>query len=152
MNITPIEMIYDFNDKAGLLTKGYSDEKECAFPIEEALEGLELTYLARVLGEHDVTPKNLSRRMTSLTRPLNNLLDVDRLDKHLDIIVFSFGSIFKLGLTPKEALEALTIVMEANMSKLSVGTDSHGKQMKPVDFVSPEYRLQDILDRRVYST
>lgn len=151
MNKNPINMIYEFNDKAGLLSKRYSDKRESAFPIEEALEGFNCTELIRQLDldkRDENTPKHISRKIIDLTVNSKELSDVDRLDKHLDIIVFSFGSIFKLGLTPKEALEALTIVMEANMSKLSVGVDSYGKQMKPLDFVSPEKRLQEILNRR----
>ena len=31
----PIKMIYKFNKEAGLLDIPYSDEKECAYPMEE---------------------------------------------------------------------------------------------------------------------
>lgn len=141
MSLNPVKMIYDFNRKAGLLEKGYSDERECAYPIEEALEGFPLI----------ANPKMYSRQIIAdaVTADLD-ISDVDRLDKHLDIIVFSFGSIFKLGLTPQQALHALEVVMHANMQKLSVGTDSHGKQMKPKDWeqYAPEKYLQKILDQR----
>lgn len=161
MSLNPVKMIYDFNKKAGLLEKGYSDERECAFPIEEALEGLDawhlFTMLKRADSEHSnsleeelsYSPKRMSREIMSYCKPSLSTKDVDRLDKHLDIIVFSFGSIFKLGLTPQQALKALEIVMQANMQKLSAGTDSHGKQQKPSDFVGPEAKLQEILDKRV---
>ncbi|MBD3750736.1 MAG: hypothetical protein IE931_14710, partial [Sphingobacteriales bacterium] len=119
MSIKPIDMIYEFNNKAGLLANGYVDERESAFPIEEALEGFDCTKLKQQLDMDGGNAKNISRKIIDLISNSKELSDVDRLDKHLDIIVFSFGSIFKLGLTPKEALEALTIVMEANMSKLS---------------------------------
>lgn len=145
MSLNPVKMIYDFNRKAGLLDAGYSDERECAFPIEEALEGFNLLPLAERFG-CDPSPKLMSRALMSEVD--GELSDVDRLDKHLDIIVFSFGSIFKLGLTPQQALHALEIVMHANMQKLSAGTDAAGKQQKPSDFVVPEAKLQEILDKR----
>lgn len=145
MSLNPVKLIYQFNQKAGLLDAGYSDERECAFPIEEALEGFNIFPLAERFG-CDPTPKVMSRAFMSEVD--GELSDVDRLDKHLDIIVFSFGSIFKLGLTPQQALLALEIVMQANMQKLSAGTDSHGKQQKPTDFVGPEARLQELLDKR----
>jgi len=149
MNMHPLKTIYKFNQEAGLLDKGYDDERECAYPIEEALEGFVLTELAYQLGEDtDATAKEVSRGIINLTINKDKLTDVDRLDKHLDAIVFAFGSIYKLGLTPQQAIKALGIVMEANMSKLSVGTDSEGKQMKPKDFLSPEPKLQKILDER----
>jgi len=149
MNMNPLKTIYKFNQEAGLLDKGYDDERECAYPIEEALEGFVLTELAYQLGEDiNANAKEVSRGIINLTINKDDLTDVDRLDKHLDAIVFAFGSIYKLGLTPQQAIKALGIVMEANMSKLAVGTDSEGKQMKPKDFVSPEPKLQKILDER----
>lgn len=151
MSLNPVKMIYDFNRKAGLLEKGYSDEKECAFPIEEALEGFNCTELIAQLDldrRDEVHPKYISRRIIDLTVN-DDISDVDRLDKHLDIIVFSFGSIFKLGLTPQQAIRALEIVMRANLQKLhNKSVDAAGKLTKPTDFVGPEVELQRILDER----
>jgi uncharacterized Rmd1/YagE family protein len=151
VNISPIKQIYKFNKEAGLLDKPYSDEKECAYPIEEALEGFGTRFLTDLAYRLDIgettSPKLISRAIVT-EGPDKALSDVDRLDKHLDIIVFSFGSIFKLGLSPQEAMNALGIVMTANLTKLSVGTDSEGKQMKPTDFIGPEEQLQKLLDRR----
>lgn len=150
----PIKLIYLFNEKANLLN-GYDDKRECAFPIEEALEGMgDLSALAdRIKGEvgiADSSPKGLSRQIIALANSDGepDVAEVDRLDKHLDIIVFSFGSIFKLGLSPQEATRALEIVMQANMQKLTAGKDDHGKQRKPDDFVGPEVELQKILDKK----
>ena len=149
MNLNPIKQIYKFNQEAGLLAKGYNDDRECAFPIEEALEGFNTKELAYQLGCDDsASPKDISRAIIDLTINEETLTDVDRLDKHLDTIIFAFGSIFKLGLSAQDAMTALGIVMDANMTKLAAGTDEHGKQMKPIDFVPPEARLQKILDRR----
>ena len=149
MNISPIKQIYKFNKEAGLLDVPYDDVRECAYPIEEALEGFLVNEIAADISYcqwQPDTPKQFSRDL--LQDAIIDIPDVDRLDKHLDIIVFSFGSIFKLGLSPQEAMNALGIVMTANLTKLSVGTDSEGKQMKPTDFIGPEEQLQKILDRR----
>ena len=134
MNMNPIKQIYKFNEQAGLLNQGYSDQRECAFPIEEAVEQSKMN-----------SPKQFSRDAVKgiFTEPVS---DVDRLDKHLDIIVYSLGSIFKLGLSPQEAMKALSIVAEKNMEKLNAGQDEAGKQKKPVGFVGPEKELQKILD------
>lgn len=158
----PIKNIYRFNQEAGLLDKGYDDTRECAYPIEEMLEGFSVlgrTELASTLlalpsevnpNEGDITPKSLSRSIIGLldTYKDNNISDVDRFDKHLDAIVFNFGSLFKLGLTPQQVMRGLSVVMQANMQKLRAGQDSEGKQLKPKDFVGPEKQLQKILDER----
>ena len=147
MNLNPIKQVYKFNQQAGLLEKGYSDERECAFPIEEALEGFNTAELIYQLGcDTAASPKEISRDILNLTINDIELSDVDRLDKHLDIIVFSLGSIYKLGLNPQETMRALGIVADANMQKLTVGTDSEGKQMKPEGFIPPEEQLQKLLD------
>lgn len=147
MNFNPIKQIYKFNQEAGLLAKGYDDGKECAFPIEEALEGFNTTELiCQLQMEATASPKDISRKIIDLTINDETLEDVDRLDKHLDTIVFALGSIYKLGLNPQEAMKALSIVADANMQKLTVGTDSEGKQMKPEGFIPPEEKLQKLLD------
>ena len=154
MNFNPVKRIYKFNQEANLLEDGYSDERECAFPIEEALECLNTDALSGVLadgGEYvsEDNPKGISRLIAHVAMSdVENIKDVDRLDKHLDIIVFSLGSIFKLGLNPQQAMRALDVVASKNMEKLTVGKDEAGKQMKPSDFVGPEPELQKILDER----
>jgi uncharacterized Rmd1/YagE family protein len=144
VNLNPLKQIYKFNEEAGLLAKGYSDERECAFPIEEALEGFDLSTLPNQIGGLDA--KGTSRE---ICKPLSYIgADVDRLDKHLDIIVFSLGSIYKLGLSPQQAMKALGVVATKNMEKLKAGQDSEGKQLKPEGFTGPEAQLQKILDER----
>lgn len=134
-----INQIFTFNLNAGLLELGYDDERECAFPIEEAFEGFPSI----------ANPKMYSRSLIAdAITPDLNISDVDRFDKHLDIIVFSFGSLFKLGLTPNQVIRGLNKVMEANLQKLNVGKDKAGKQQKPMDFIGPELELQNILDER----
>lgn len=150
----PISMIYQFNKQAGFLEGGYSDKRETCYPIEEMLEGFDTGYLEDRLGltQETCTPKDISREIIRFCDTKEDTLfplaDVDRFDKHLDAIVFSFGSLFKLNLTEDQIMRGLKAVMKANMTKLSVGTDEHGKQLKPDDFVSPEEELQKILDER----
>lgn len=161
-----IKAIHKFNleckrpDGSCLLDQGYDDSKESAFSIEEMLEGFsDLPRLAKAVlcedsktGYDEYTPKDISRAIIALARMdgevTESLADVDRLDKHIDSIVYNFGSIFKLGLSPQQAIKALSIVCDANLQKLQAGQDSEGKQKKPANFVPPEIKLQKILDER----
>jgi hypothetical protein len=153
-----IKSIYKFNqeckrpDGSCLLDQGYDDARESAFSIEEMLEGFDMQKFKTgdLDFSGDSTPKIMSRNIIAIATEgvLEPLPDVDRLDKHLDSIVYNFGSIFKLGLSPQQAIKALSIVCDANLTKLSAGQDEHGKQRKPADFVPPEQRLQAILDER----
>lgn len=150
-----VEQIYTFNKSAGLLDKPYSDFLESSFQIEEALEGFSgLSVLQNLLIEEPIDgyskakAKDLSRAIVALANQDDVLLDVDRLDKACDAVVFAFGSMFKLGLTPEQAARAVSVVMLANQAKLSMPKDAHGKLTKPADFIGPEEKLQQILDER----
>jgi len=150
-----VTSIYQFNKQAGLLDKGYDADKESCFPIEEMLELYDVTTLCETLNvKEDYTPKNVSRKIIQIAKEgcstilPKQYIEVDDLDRYLDTIVFAFGSIFKLGLTPQLAIEALEIVMEANMQKINAGQDTQGKQMKPKNFISPKAKLQKLLNRR----
>ena len=157
--MTFVQQIYDFNKQAGLLEKGYDDFLESSFQIEEALEGFgDLPYLQVRLhseGEHYeelCNPKEISRqiiRLAEMDSKPTNIPDVDRLDKACDAVVFAIGSMAKLGLTPAQIVEAMHIVTEANLQKLSMPKDEHGKLTKPANFVGPETKLQAILDKRI---
>ena len=149
-----IKSIYKFNkeckhpDGSCLLDQGYDDLKESAFSIEEMLEGFNLDVLGTLLLEDDKSPKAISRKIMWHTNGIN-MTDVDRLDKHLDSIVYNFGSIFKLGLTPQQAIRALSVVCDANLQKTkNTIIDEQGKVCKNKDFVPPEQALQAILDER----
>lgn len=154
-----VQQIYDFNKQAGLLDRGYDDFLEASFQIEEALEGFNsLEYLGKLLTKDEMSiesnPKELSRMIVNaaLDRELSgyeDITDVDRLDKAIDAIVFAIGSIAKLGLSPAQITRAIDVVTEANLQKLSMPKDEHGKLMKPKGFVGPEAQLQSILDERV---
>ena len=144
MTVDHIDAIYQFNEQAGLLEQGYNDFSESAYQIEEALEGYEI---AQGFTVHLDTPKEMSRTIVRAQGPFIGT-DVDRLDKAIDAIVFAVGSIAKLGLTPPQIREAIEIVTTANLQKLSMPKDEFGKLTKPANFVGPETKLQELLDRR----
>ena len=156
--MTFVQQIYDFNKQAGLLEKGYDDFLESSFQIEEALEGFpNLQNLANILTDEeseervrdDASPKNISRAIIQYVSGNTKISDVDCLDKACDAVVFAIGSMAKLGLTPAQIIEAMNIVTEANLQKLSMPKDEHGKLTKPANFVGPETKLQAILDKRI---
>lgn len=147
-----VNQIHEFNSQAGLLDKPYDDFLESSFQIEEALEGFDVSRISTELTSEPFTtdsPKVLARRILVGEKFRDTVLtDVDRLDKACDAIVFAFGSIFKLGLNPEQAAKAVSIVMSANLAKLSMPKDEFGKLTKPTDFVGPEAQLQELLDER----
>lgn len=145
-----IDEIYNFNKTLGLLDAGYDDFLESSFQIEEALEGFEPPVRDLTLSFDN--PKNTSRAIISwILRDSEvgfEIPDVDRLDKAIDAIVFAVGSIAKLGLTPSQIREAISVVTKANLQKLGMPKDEFGKVIKPDNFVGPEVELQKILDSR----
>lgn len=162
-----VEQIYEFNRAAGLLDKPYSDFLESSFQIEEALEGfspkaiqqvqetIETSVYPKEIETYAYSPKGLARTIASCMyhtpegEPRDIVSsDVERLDKACDAVVFAVGSMAKLGLTPDLIKEALGVVMTANMQKLTMPKDEHGKLCKPDNFEGPEVKLQKILDKR----
>ena len=160
MPTDPIELIYTFNEQAGLLDKPYNDFLESSFQIEEALEGFQyIDKLYYALNpQHELSNKQARDTARLITRIAKSggencaesdyISDVDRLDKACDAVVFAVGSMAKLGLNPDQIKQALTIVMNKNLQKLSMPKDEHGKLMKPDDFEGPEAELQILLDQR----
>ena len=144
------DLVYDFNDKAGLIKAGYSDSRESAFQIEEALEGFNIAELSRNITDYRYSTdsaKELARYI--LTDECFIGTDVERLDKACDAIIFAIGSMAKLGLSPEQMRQALDIVVKANLAKLSnIKIDSSGKLLKDSNFIGPEERLQEILNER----
>ena len=146
-----VTRIYDFNRVNGLLDKPYNDFLESSFQIEEALEGFDLPVIIETLDlkiDFDTNSKGVAREILSSVSN-NELSDLDRLDKHLDSIVYDIGAIAKLGLTPAQLLQALSIVMDANEAKNGCPKDSFGKLMKGSSFEGPEPRLEQLLLTRV---
>ena len=146
-----LEKIYKFNKEAGLLDLPYSDFREAEYTIEESLEDLDTSYLAKKLHRlEDTSPKELSRTIVTgmCYLPEGGVTPVKRFDKALDKLVFTYGDLLKQGVTFDQIDRGLNVVMDRNLTKLSVGKDSEGKQMKPTDFVGPEEELQKILDER----
>lgn len=143
------DLVYDFNDKAGLIKAGYDDFRESAFQIEEALEGFNIAELSRNVTDcrySTDSAKELARYI--LTNECFTGTDVDRLDKACDAIIFAIGSMAKLGLSPEQMRQALDIVAKANLAKLSMPKDEHGKLIKPTNFVGPEAQLQALLNQQ----
>ena len=147
-----ITSIHEFNKLAGLLDQPLDDYREASFIIEEALEGFDLQKLSHFLHSDGQTPKTVARSIVAYCRESQSgmyptqLTDVERLDKACDAIIFAFGYIFKLGLTPEQASRALSIVMAANKQKLTMPRDSYGKLMKSDNFEGPEAKLQRLLE------
>lgn len=145
-----IQEIYDFNKQAGLLEKGYSDFLESSFQIEEALEGFNIEEVSQNTTDYQFktsSAKELARYILEHEQFTGS--DVDRLDKAIDAIVFAVGSIAKLGLNVEQIYRAIGAVTEANLQKLTMPKDEHGKLTKPANFVGPEVKLQTILDERL---
>lgn len=146
----PIKEIYKYNKDRGLLDLGYTNKRECAFPIEEALEGFDNVTLSKLLKPREelLSPKEISREIIKIAawKGHNDIPEVDQLDKHLDIIVYSLGSIFKLGLNSQEAMNALSIVAQANSAKSEL-KDEDGKNIKGDKWVDPANALQTLLDK-----
>jgi predicted HAD superfamily Cof-like phosphohydrolase len=143
----PIKQIHKFNLDAGLITKGYDDFLESSFQIEEALEDFNLAELAHAVGSESTSAKDVSRAILDLAP--GELTDVQRLDKACDALIFSVGSMAKLGLNPNQITKAVNLVMQANNQKLvNKKFDSLGKLIKDPSFIGPEAKLQLILDER----
>lgn len=149
-----VTSIHEFNKLAGLLDQPLDDYREASFIIEEALEGFDLQKLAHFLHSDGQTPKTVARSIVTYCRESQSgvyptvLTDVERLDKAVDAAVFAFGYMFKLGLTPEQAMRAMSIVMQANKQKLTMPRDSFGKLLKPDAFEGPEAKLQQLLEER----
>lgn len=148
--------IYEFNKKAGLLEKGYSDFLEPSFLIEEALEDLpNLINLAKILKIETVNPKEIARHIVEIAGGKDTskpLTDLQRFDKHIDAIVYAVGGAYKLGLSPQQLEAGIAVVMYSNMKKIGAGKDAEGKNLKPENWEEIEAeqikKLKAILDKR----
>ena len=141
-----LQDICDLNTTWGNNPGDYCPIQEAAYPIEEALEGLDTTTLAITLDlDSEASPKDLSRRIIGETSIKLSTSRVDYVDKSLDSIYFAIGALHKLGLDPDTMLKALRIVHEANLAK-SGAKDSDGKVIKQTTFVPPEESLAKLLN------
>lgn len=150
----PFKSIYKFNKEANLLSKPYSDFLEPSFLIEEALEDLPgLQALTNITNAKSNSPKDIARQLVIIAGGNNaELTDLQRLDKHIDAIIYAVGGAYKLGLTPQQLEAGIAAVMHSNMKKIGAGVDSAGKQLKPDNWDEIEAeqvkKLQAILDKR----
>lgn len=151
--LNPIKQIYLFNEKASLLDTQYDDCLEDSMVIEECLENhTSLSELGKLfhLSPIDSTPKQLSRDIVATSHNRGKpISDIDRLDKACDKAIIAIGSMAKLGLNPAQITQAFNTVMQANIAKVSAPKDSTGKLTKPSNFVGPEAKLQELLDKRM---
>lgn len=138
--INPIKGVHKWNKDAGLSTS-FNRAKEIAMLLEELYEAIGIP-----------NPKEEARDFivnTNTRRDLLPVTEVGFLDAICDVEFILHGTKCKMGLSPQQDVATLQEVLHSNLQKLSVGTDSHGKQMKPKDFVGPEVELQKILDKRI---
>ena len=137
-----IEQIHGWNKKAGLLT-AEDRELESTMLLEEVLEGLGIP-----------NPRETSRTLISQWKAIypdrTYIDDTAWLDHLCDIEFILHGSKAKLGLTPEQDIESLSIVANANDKKLDNGVikDDTGKVTKDKNFKGPEGALESLLQRR----
>ena len=154
-----VKAICQFNDKAGLSQRDFSDRLESSFLIEESLEGFDrLDILAEILSKNTLgvkvlssSPKDISRAITAIAMSDNCVIsDKDRFDKHIDAYVYTTGAMRKLKLTPQQIEAGILVVNQANLKKLGAPKDEHGKLTKPEGWeqFAPEAKLQAILEKR----
>ena len=152
---TIVADIYRFNEEAGLLGKGMDSFLETSMALEECIEGFEPVFnmpedpKAPVVTARSWALGLLNQVKESMeARAIPMPIEVDELDKAIDLCILSFGKMFKMGLTPAQVEECFSIVNNANMTKVGCVTASDGKLTKPEDFKAPEVFLQKILDDR----
>ena len=76
--------------------------------------------------------------------------EADQLDALIDIVYYSIGAMWKMGLTPYEIDQAIDVVCDANATKDIDKVPPYIKANidKGDGFIAPEPRLQEILDGR----
>ncbi len=139
--INNIKGIHSWNKKAGLLGKSENRGLESSMLLEEVFEGLGIRN-AKEEARAFIT-------ITHLRKDTNPVSDVAWLDHLCDLEFILHGSKAKIGLSPQQDAESTHAVLQANLTKLSVGVDSMGKQMKPSSWVGPEVKLQEILNKGI---
>lgn len=146
---TSSAVIRQFNEKAGLLARGYNARLEASFQIEEAIEGFDLYNILAVfdptLAPSTLSAKDLSRLFLTHVDSGTQITLVEAIDKAADAIVFAYGSLFKLGLSEQQAEDCLSMVAQSVMEKVNAPVDAEGKLTKPEGFVGPEDRIADYL-------
>ena len=78
---------------------------------------------------------------------------IGAIDGLCDLIYFAMGGLWKMGLTPEVASEIFTAIHEANMTKrkgvIARRDTGAPDAIKPADWVPPEARIAEILDRHL---
>ena len=161
----PIQAIIDFNVKAGFINDKsnfttFSDYKESAYLIEEALEPYGVKYISKLLTIDTTKEDYIKNPQRSVAKAIlvhteTNMdalpTKVELVDKYLDAIVYAIGSLGKMGLTHQDITAALNIVTEANLRKtINPIYDEAGKLLKPDDWYrfDPEVKLLNLIEKR----
>lgn len=154
----PIKMIHRFNHSAGLVDRPKSAVNECAYWVEEALEGFSLEPVANRVGyTGELKEREIAKHI--LGNEMSHITNLTMADKAGDAVVFAVGALVKMGLDPQGVTAVLNAIMQANLAKLADPEyDSEGKLKKKVDFIGPEERIRGILEQNgigpdeIYST
>ena len=121
---------------------------------KQAYEQIERTIQWNTLRGNDTNSLNWELEISMLQEELNELAeattDVDRFDALLDLKFVLTGSLGKMGLTPELIVDGYEAVLAANETK-SATKNRDGKITKPINFIPPEPKLQQLLDSRATS-
>lgn len=103
------------------------------------------------LVEYDISCKALLEEVEEFQEGHLNGDFIACVDAMVDLMYFSVGVLYKMGLSAEEITKCMTAVHEANMEKkLGVnykrGDGSAADAVKPYGWISPEHRIIDILD------
>ena len=138
--VTTLQRIVEWNEKRGLLDKGFDKKRETSFLIEEILEfnGCkgEVKELARQIAE-DIDNEYITYNLDIEYVEPN---DQDIIDGLGDLIIFATGAMAKKLKeinSPHSVDDIINLIMDANDKKGSK-TDAYGKITKDKEFTQPK--------------
>lgn len=138
--LTTLQRIVEWNEKRGLLDKGFDKKRETSFLIEEILEfnGCkgEVKELARQIAE-DIDNEYITYNLDIEYVEPNNQDIIDGLG---DLIIFATGAMAKKLKeinSPHSVDDIINLIMDANDRKGSK-TDAYGKITKDKEFTQPK--------------
>lgn len=138
--LTTLQRIVEWNEKRGLLDKGFDKKLETSFLIEETLEfnGCkgEVKELARQIAE-DIDNEYITYNLDIEYVEPNNQDIIDGLG---DLIIFATGAMAKKLKeinSPHTVDDIINLIMDANDRKGSK-TDAYGKLIKDKEFAQPK--------------
>lgn len=126
--------IKQWNDKRGLINRGFCQEDEVSFIIEELIEGTEHNRDTRQNDE-------MIKLVTQIILRNGESFDKIRLiDSFADIIVFATGAILKLGHDPQKVMEEVLKELNARTGEVINGKfeKSVGGKKYTADFTNTQ--------------